>query len=84
MRELGRVEGICVVEGPGAFSSVRGGVLSANVLARLLKKPLVGIHVVESEDLQALSRNLEAGRHSPTSRVLPTYTSEPNITVCHS
>ncbi|MEK7116389.1 MAG: hypothetical protein AAB879_03275 [Patescibacteria group bacterium] len=81
-RELDRVTGICVVHGPGAFSSVRGGVLSANLLARLLRKPLVGISVADAEDLHAIGQDLEAGHCSPVSCVMPTYTSPPNITMC--
>lgn len=81
---LRSLRGICVVHGPGAFSSVRGGVLAANLLARLLKKPLAGVRAGDAEPFEALATRLESGRLAPSSYVMPTYVSEPNITVCHS
>lgn len=80
--ELRALHGICVVHGPGAFSSVRGGVLAANLLSRLLKMPLVGVHADDADDLKTLASRLESGRIAPGSYVMPTYISEPNITVC--
>ena len=71
------------MHGPGAFSAVRGGVIVANLLARLLKKPLVGVHAADAEDLKMLAGRLESGRLAASSYVMPTYVSEPNITVCH-
>ena len=32
---LKKIEGVCVVAGPGSFSSVRAGVLDANMIARI-------------------------------------------------
>jgi tRNA A37 threonylcarbamoyladenosine modification protein TsaB len=78
---LRSVEGVCVVHGPGSFSSVRGGVLVANLLARLLRKPLVGVDRMGAEDLGRLTANLMGGDMPAVSYVMPTYDAEPNITV---
>ena len=78
-----RVAGICVVAGPGSFSSVRAGVLQANLMSRLLRIPLVGITVAESHDLPVLAHRLLATRYAlRTSRyVAPIYDQEPNIAI---
>jgi len=76
-------DGVCVVAGPGSFSSVRTGVLYANLLARGWGVPLVGVRVEEAGDekLPALSHELSAGGRSPVPYVAPIYDAEPNITV---
>ena len=79
--DLKKLKGICVVHGPGSFSAVRGGVIVANLLARLLRKPLVGVDCTEATDLETLAKNLEAGKKSASSYVMPTYDAEPNITM---
>ena len=80
-RDLQRIEGICVVEGPGAFTPVRTGVLIANILARIYKKPLVGITVDQALDLSKLVSSLMDNNYCPTEYVAPKYSSEPNITI---
>ncbi len=79
-RRLSRASGICVVAGPGSFSAVRTGVLFANLLSRLLKRPLVGVRREEAEDLTALSARLHDHPLS-SSYVAPSYDAEPNITI---
>jgi tRNA A37 threonylcarbamoyladenosine modification protein TsaB len=83
-RERARFEacqGICVVSGPGSFSSIRVGVLYANLLSRLLRLPLVGVSVEETAERVALMQRLK--NHVPTSAtyVAPVYDMEPNITI---
>lgn len=80
---LKRIEGVCVVSGPGSFSSVRAGVLEANLIARLLHVPLVGITADEAHDLPILSHKLFATHHSLklAPYVAPIYDKEPNITI---
>lgn len=82
-KQLDAVDGVCVVSGPGSFSSVRTGVLYANLLSRLLRIPLVGVTVDEAGDLDALSRRLFATRSTKfeTRYIAPIYDAEPNITV---
>jgi|SRR5688572_15521671 len=78
-----KLQGVCVVAGPGSFSSVRAGVLDANMIARLLKLPLVGVTVDEASDLPILSHKLFATHHSIklAPYVAPIYDKEPNITI---
>ncbi|QQR61251.1 hypothetical protein IPH19_02195 [Candidatus Uhrbacteria bacterium] len=80
---LKKIEGVCVVAGPGSFSSVRAGVLDANMIARLLDIPLIGITVDEAHDLPVLSHQLTAGiwKQKASSYVAPIYDKEPNITI---
>ncbi|MBU2613186.1 hypothetical protein KJ925_01875 [Patescibacteria group bacterium] len=73
--------GVCVVAGPGSFSSIRGGVVAANVLARNLNLPLVGVDVSEAADLSQLSGRLLSDAITPVATVLPRYDAEPNITM---
>lgn len=80
--ELSRISGVCVVSGPGSFSSVRSGVLDANLLARLLRVPLAGVSSAEARDLAHLAEALASGSIRPSVSVLPTYIAEPNITAC--
>lgn len=80
-KQLDAADGVCVVSGPGSFSSVRTGVLYANLLSRLLRIPLVGVTVEEASDLRALSVKLQATSYKPASYIAPIYDAEPNITV---
>lgn len=75
------VGGIVVVAGPGSFSSVRGGVVVANLLARCWSIPLFGITVADTEDLKRLADRLSRGEVPSAPFVPPRYTSEPNITM---
>lgn len=83
-RERARLEaceGICVVAGPGSFSSIRIGVLYANLLSRLLRLQLVGVSVEEAADRNALVERLKTHAPSPSVYVAPVYDMEPNITI---
>jgi hypothetical protein len=81
---LQKMTGICVVHGPGSFSSVRGGVLIANLLSRAYHVPLVGITVREAENLDRVWEGLVANAFPPRSFVEPLYDAEPNITVART
>jgi len=74
-----RVKGVCVVQGPGPFSAIRSGVLFANLLARTLRVPLVGVAVDEAHDLASLRDALAASRIPARTYVAPVYDAEPNI-----
>lgn len=76
-----KIDGVCVVQGPGSFSAVRTGTLIANLLARLWKKPLVGVSVEEASDLSVLSERLSKKGVKSSAYVAPVYDAEPNITV---
>ncbi len=76
-------QGICVVAGPGSFSSIRTGVLYANLLARLLGKPLVGVRIDQDQTktLAGICQALKEKRVSEEVYVAPVYDAEPNITL---
>ncbi|MFA6429552.1 MAG: hypothetical protein WCV84_03585 [Patescibacteria group bacterium] len=83
LRDRPLPEGVCVVKGPGTFSSVRSGVLDANLLARWWGVPLVGVDSAEAteERLPALSSLLQTqGKEMAQSYIAPVYDAEPNIT----
>ncbi len=74
--QLKKADGICVVKGPGSFSSIRAGVLVANLLARALKLKLYSLPAsqgkISATDLR---------RMKPQAFVAPEYDCEPNITL---
>lgn len=74
------IKGICVVSGPGSFSAVRGGVLVANIMARILRVPLFDLNRSESADLELVRDGLVRGLYHTKSYVAPSYDAEPNIT----
>jgi tRNA A37 threonylcarbamoyladenosine modification protein TsaB len=77
---LAEITGICVVEGPGTFSAVRGGVLVANLLSRLYHIPLYGVLKDDAQDLEVLRRRIASKQITSRSYVAPVYDQEPNIT----
>jgi tRNA A37 threonylcarbamoyladenosine modification protein TsaB len=76
-------QGILVTAGPGTFSSIRTGVLYANLCARLWKIPLVALSEEEAsrdrypEVIAAFQRGERVGAEY----VAPLYDREPNITI---
>lgn len=76
-----QIEGVCVVFGPGSFSSIRTGVLIANMFARTEKIPLIGLHLDQATDLALIAKGLEANTYPKQAYVKPEYDAEPNITV---
>ncbi len=80
-KKLAAAEGVCVVEGPGSFTTVRTGVLLGNLLARLFQKSLVSVSSLEAEDLDRLFDKLSQNQFVATRLVLPVYDAEPNITL---
>lgn len=79
VRPADRIEGVCVVRGPGPFSVIRAGVLVANVMARMKKVPLVGVAAGEADDLLALRDALFAKKYTASRYVAPVYDADPNI-----
>lgn len=76
-----QLEGICVVSGPGSFTSTRTGVMIANILSRQLQLPLVGVTLDDAQDLGELTKKLISGSIKSETYIAPVYSSEPNITV---
>jgi len=76
LNELKKADGICVVKGPGSFSSIRTGVLAANLLARTLKLKLYSLPASQGKIKAADLKSLK-----PQVFVAPEYDREPNITI---
>lgn len=78
------LNGIIVVQGPGRFSAVRAGVVTANTLAVAIGVPVVGVPPGSLE--QVISTGLRAYKpkaksHKPKHLVLPHYGLEPHISL---
>jgi len=82
--EISQLEGIALVYGPGSFSSVRSGVVIANLLSRLYHVPLYGFTKDEAMDLIDVRRQLVSGSKQPSQYISPLYDAEPNITIKRS
>ena len=79
--QLGDLNGIGVVTGPGSFTALRIGVATANALAFSHGLPVVGLPAGQAsvaEQAKAAARRLAAGEGQ--SQVLPDYGREPSIT----
>lgn len=76
------IEGVLVASGPGTFSSIRTGVLYANLISRLLKIPLIELNEeeVSPEGYPQIIQDYFAGRRLGATYVAPIYDREPNIT----
>ncbi|MFA6098636.1 MAG: tRNA (adenosine(37)-N6)-threonylcarbamoyltransferase complex dimerization subunit type 1 TsaB [Patescibacteria group bacterium] len=76
------LKGIVVVTGPGNFTSVRVGVVTANTFSFALNVPIVGISRSEFESAEKLAvlgaQRLKIGKRWTLAK--PVYNAEPNIT----
>lgn len=77
--DLAQAQGICVISGPGSFSSIRNGTLVANLLARIYGLPLYGLEAKDADDFVALVATLE--KRQASDYVAPIYDQEPNVTL---
>lgn len=80
-KEISDLKGIAVVTGPGGFTALRIGVVTANVLAYALNIPVVGLTLDEFKNNQELiSKSLsKLEKTKPGGVVMPEYGREPNI-----
>ena len=75
-KNLKKLKAVAVVSGPGAFSALRFGVTTANVLAWILKLPMVELTAEEAGE-----KLIESLKKKPEVKiVVPVYGREPNIT----
>jgi len=74
------LKGIVIASGPGSFSSVRTGVLYANLFARFLGLPMYEIIGGGTISLEETLKKAQAGQLSRKQYVEPIYDREPNIT----
>lgn len=89
--KLNQIKGVGCVIGPGGFTSLRIGVVTANALAYALKVPVAGIKFDEyikdgvssaeatADQVKIISEKLKKAKVGQT--VLPVYSREPNITI---
>lgn len=80
-KDLSDVNGIAVVTGPGGFTALRIGVVTANVLAYALDIPVAGLNLDEFSNHQELITKAIAKLKNTKSGgvVMPEYGREPNI-----
>lgn len=78
------LKGIIVVSGPGSFSSIRTGVLYANLFSRFLGLPMYEMRGEHEIDLETIRRLAVSGELQKKSYIEPVYDREPNITVPRS
>ena len=78
-----KIEGVLIASGPGTFSSIRTGVLYANLYARLLKIPLLEVEEAEAFPGRyvEIMKEYRVGKRLASPYVAPIYDREPNITV---
>ena len=79
--ELSQAQGVCVVTGPGPFSSIRLGVLAANLISRTCGLPLYAVDSQAASDRKKLGNDLAQGTVPRVEYAAPVYDSEPNITL---
>jgi tRNA threonylcarbamoyl adenosine modification protein YeaZ len=81
--KLKTLAGITVVNGPGPFTALRIGVVTANTLASVLKIPVAGIKLTEFKNIDELIK-ISEGKIKKTKKgtiIEPFYGKEPNITL---
>lgn len=79
-----QLEGVLVAAGPGTFSSIRTGVLYANLIARVVGIPLLSLNEHDASvpgRLPEIIREYRVGKRLAVGYVAPMYDREPNITV---
>lgn len=76
-------DGIIAVIGPGRFSAVRRGILTANMLAELLRVKIVGLLKRDNENPNDIFRRgvFMFKKRKTKKEIAPFYGAEPNITL---
>ncbi len=74
------LKGVIVVSGPGSFSSIRTGVLYANLFSRFLGLPMYEMIGGGELELEEVLENAKAGKLTKKQYIEPIYDREPNIT----
>jgi len=76
---IDKIKAIAIINGPGPFSAIRGGVLVSNLLARSLNIPLYTFSVSEFNAQNSLFK-IQNKEIKPVVYASPIYDAEPNIT----
>jgi len=81
-KKLRDIKGIIVVIGPGGFTSLRIGVITANTFSYILSIPVAGFKLGEFTDLDNLAKKgaYRLKTAKPGMIIEPYYGREPNIT----
>ena len=81
-KKLDQLKGVVVVTGPGPFTALRIGVITANTLSWALKIPTVGLKLTEFKDNTDLivKGTAKLKKSSSQKIIMPFYGKEPNIT----
>lgn len=76
------LKGIVVASGPGGFTSIRLGIITANTFAYVLNIPIAGLTAKQFSTFEELSEKgiTEIRKNKNKHIILPFYGSEPNIT----
>lgn len=83
-KKTGNIKGILIEQGPGAFSALRMGIVTANSLSYALSVPAIGIQSSEGNLQSKILRSINLLRTTKQLKlVVPVYGSEPNITKAH-
>ncbi|MEK7072690.1 MAG: tRNA (adenosine(37)-N6)-threonylcarbamoyltransferase complex dimerization subunit type 1 TsaB [Patescibacteria group bacterium] len=82
-KKISDITGIAVVTGPGGFTALRIGVVTANVLAYALDIPVIGLTLNEfKNNRQLVAQAINKLKNAKSGGVVvPEYGREPNITV---
>lgn len=83
---LKNIKGISVVNGPGAFSSLRLACATANTIAFCLKIPVISVKLKEYNNIdklvnQSIKKLQKEAKFKVLNQVMPYYGSKPNITI---
>ena len=77
-----QIQGVVVSRGPGGFTSIRIGIITANTFSYALDIPIVGLKKNEYSDFADLSKKgiKKLKRTNNKDIIIPFYGREPNIT----
>ncbi|MDO8668840.1 MAG: tRNA (adenosine(37)-N6)-threonylcarbamoyltransferase complex dimerization subunit type 1 TsaB [Candidatus Buchananbacteria bacterium] len=80
-KEISDIKGIAAVTGPGGFTALRIGIVTANVLAYALNVPVVGLALDEFKSQEELVEKAldKLSQAKPGDIIMPAYGREPNI-----
>ncbi|MBP9863947.1 hypothetical protein KBC54_00665 [Patescibacteria group bacterium] len=78
------LDGVCVVSGPGSFTSIRTGVIVGTLIAKLRRVSLISVSCEQATDLERLRTACLSGAYAPVQYALPEYDTEPNITIART
>lgn len=81
--QLKAITAIAVIIGPGPFTALRIGVITANTLSYVLGIPVVGLNLTQYNDGKDIAKKVIAQlkKTEKDKIVFPFYGKEPNITV---